>query len=176
MVDIFALRSSGYSYDSTRMVTKDQLELMVKAAQEAPSSYNEQPWNFIIADRVASPDAFNKVLNTLVAQNQEWAQHASALIVVVASLNSRKGEPNKWALYDTGAAALSMALQATLLGLSTHQMGGFRAAQLREEFAIFDDYMPISVMAVGYAAPSQEPRPKNRKALDTNFFWGTWNK
>lgn len=175
-VDVFSQRHSGRNYDSTRRVTSEQLNSLIKAAQAAPSSYNEQPWNFIICDRFTSPESFDKTLHTLVPQNQKWAQEAPVLIIVVASLHSRKGNVNKWALYDTGAAAFSMALQATILGLMAHQMGGFNATQISEFFAIPEGYMPLSVMAVGYAKNEAAAIPKHRKEIDENFFWGTWKK
>lgn len=175
-IDIFLKRSSGRNYDRTRHVTHEQLQLLIKSAQAAPSSSNEQPWNFIICDRFTAPEAFNKVLQTLVPQNKNWAQDAAVLIVVVASLHSRKGTLNKWALYDTGAAAFSMALEATLLGLMAHQMGGFSAQQISQEFAISDTYLPIAIIAIGYAHEAHDSRQKRRKPYEENFFWNTWNK
>src|SRR5581483_5175230 len=114
---VIARRHSGYAYDPSKTVSSDQLKTIIKAGQMAPSSYNDQPARFIICDRTTNPEAYKKALGGLVEFNQKWAQAAPVLVVVVASTNSRENSFNKWAQYDTGAAAFSMALQADALGL-----------------------------------------------------------
>jgi nitroreductase len=173
--DILQKRHSGYSFDSTRSVTSDQIQSIIKAGRSAPSSYNDQPWYFIICDRTTNPAAYNKVFNTLVGFNQNWVKNVPLLIVSVASANSHKGAFNRWAQYDTGAAAFSMMLQATSLGLMAHQMGGFDELKLREVFGISQDFVPMAVMAIGYAAEGDVAIEKDRKPISENFFMGTWN-
>lgn len=181
MVDSFTQlmtkRHSGYSFDNSRLVTQEQIKALVKAGQAAPSSYNDQPWFFIICDRSTNPEAYNKVMSTLVEFNQQWAQNASVLIVVAAGLNSHKGQANRWAQYDSGAAAMSMVLQATSLGLMAHQMGGFDETKISALFGLPADVIPMSVMAVGYENSSEtKSAPKERKPLQDNFFAGAWGK
>ncbi len=176
VADLLQKRHSGYEYDSARSVTSDQIQAIIRAGQLAPSSYNDQPWCFIVCDRTTNPAAYNKALATLVASNQEWAKDAPLLIVSVASTNSRKGAFNRWAQYDAGAAAFSMMLQATSLGLMAHQMGGFDEDKLRKAFGISKDYVPMAVMAVGYeAADAPAMSEKARKPISENFFMGSWN-
>lgn len=172
--DLIAKRHSGYAYDPLRTVTKEQLNMLVKAAQSAPSSYNDQPWVFIVCDRTTNPQSYKKVFDALVEFNQKWAQNAPVLMVAVASENSHNGEFNRWAQYDTGAAAAFMVLQATQLGLMTHQMGGFDENKLRTAFNIPNDYVPMAVMAVGYEDQSKATKQakKERKELKDNFFMG----
>lgn len=169
-------RHSGRSYDASRPVAEDQLRKIVKSARLSPSSFNDQPWAFIICDKTTNPDAYDKAFSTLVEFNQGWAKDASVLIVSVASVNSAKDNSfNRWAEYDTGAATYGMMLQATSLGLMAHQMGGFDAAKMTEVFNIPEGFTPMSVMAVGYAAETNEkPAKKERKPLGENFFNGSW--
>jgi len=47
---------------------------------------------------------------------------------------NHNGQPNRWAMYDTGAASVSLCLQAVVLGMCVHQMGGFDAEKAREVF------------------------------------------
>jgi nitroreductase len=169
-------RFSGYAYDSSRIISFDQLKTIVSAGRLAPSSYNDQPWYFIVCDRMTNPDAYNKVFSTLVEFNQEWVQNVPVLIISVAAMNSRNNELNKYAQYDTGAAAFSMMLQATALGLMAHQMGGFDAAKISELFQLPADFVPMAVMAIGYPAKTGETKSikKERKSLNENFFMGQW--
>lgn len=169
-------RHSGYSYDPNRPVSQDQIEALKKAAQSAPSSFNDQPWNVIICDRSTNPESYQKLFDTLVEFNQKWAKNASVLVAIIASTNSHENEFNRWAQYDSGAAAFAMMLQATDLGLMAHQMGGFDPEKVRKAFNISADFVPMAVMAVGYETADQQTKAveKQRKALSENFFMGTW--
>src|ERR1700679_3667319 len=103
MSDLLEKRYSGRLYDENKPVSKDDLRAIVYAGSLAPSSYNEQPWRFIVCDKNVNPQAYAKVLSSLVEFNQGWAQHAPVLIVVVAHLKSNYYEKgNHWAHYDTG--------------------------------------------------------------------------
>jgi len=95
------------------------------------------------------------------------------------------GKPNRWTQHDTGAASLSIALQADVLGLAAHQMGGFDAEKARAAFGIPAEYTPMAMIAVGYqAAPDvldeetkkKELIPRARKPLGERFFEGGWGK
>lgn len=173
---LLATRQSGYSYDTTRSVNQEQIAAIVKAGSLAPSSYNDQPWCFIVCDRATHAQAYDNALSTLVEFNQGWAKNAPVLVVVVASENSHHGEYNRCAQYDTGAAAFSMMLQATSLGLMAHQMGGFDATRVCSLFEIPQGYVPMAVMAIGYATPEEKKSSpkKERKPLEENFFMGCW--
>ena len=95
---------------------------------EAPSSFNSQPWRFIYSLR--NTVHWDKFLGLLVPFNQEWAQHASALVFAVSTTTSRSprsGEehPLPTHSFDTGAACACMAFQALKLGWYMHGMVGF---------------------------------------------------
>jgi nitroreductase len=171
---ILAQRHSGHAYDASRCVSCAQIASIVQAARLTPSSFNDQPWYCIVCDRTTNKPAYDKALSTLMQFNQGWAQSASALIIVVASINSRKNGYNRWAQFDTGAAALSMSLQATSLGLMAHQIGGFYEKKIRNAFGIPKNFMPLSVIAIGYAAPNHKRKAKERKPVEENFFDGYW--
>lgn len=170
-------RHSGRAYDATRPVTKEQMLKLAVAAHNAPSCYNDQPWMFILCNRDTQPDAYKKVMGCLVEFNQNWAKDAPLLVVVVANNKfNRNDKDNRWGPFDTGAAAMSMALEAYSLGLMAHQMGGFDEAKIQKEFQIPAQYTPYSVMAIGYetAEEAAKAHPKERVPLEKNFFDGTW--
>lgn len=175
--EILSKRFSGYDYDSTRPVTRTQLKAILEAGRLAPSSYNEQPWNFIVCDKISNPAAYEKALDLLVEFNQNWAKNAPVLVLVVAaSQSSTKEQVNRHAQYDTGAASFGMMLEATSLGLMSHQMGGFDEVKAKQVFAIPTSFTPMSVMAIGYPLASQVPPERKRKELSENFFDGTWGQ
>lgn len=169
-------RYSSYAFDPAHRVTREQLETVLAAARLTPSSYNEQPWNFIVCDKNTDLPAFEKALSTLVEFNQGWARNASALIISVAgSTSGESGKENLWAQYDTGAATFSMMLQATSLGLAAHQMGGFDSDRVKKLFCIPDNFTPMSVLAIGSATGSDVRSERKRKPPSENFFYGGWN-
>jgi nitroreductase len=168
-------RYSGYDYDSSKLVSRDMLKTVLEAGRLAPSSYNEQPWHFLVCNRATDPVAYQKALNTLVEDNRTWAKNAPVLVLCVADTKSAHDDQgNGWAQYDTGAAAFAMMAQATSLGLMTHQMGGFDSDKARKAFSIPDQFEPMAVMAIGYATAVQNSPEKKRKPLQENFFEGAW--
>ena len=115
---------SPYRFDP-RPVESDKLIRCLDAARWAASSYNDQPWHFIVARREDSA-AFQTALGCLLEANQAWAHNAGVLMLTVIRTTFRRGgKPNRVALHDLGAAATSLALQATGEGLQVHQYSTF---------------------------------------------------
>lgn len=176
LASIFIERHSGRAYDSSRPVTQEQILMLIEAARAAPSCYNDQPWFFIICNSSTHPDAYQRAFECLVEGNQAWAKEAPLLVIVLAGSKFHKnGKPNRWGAYDAGAAALSMAMEATFIGLMVHQMGGFDENKVKRDFSIPEDVTPMAVMAIGYEKQNEDIPPKERLPLRDNFFMGSWN-
>jgi nitroreductase len=168
---------------SSKEVTPEDLATVFDAARWAASSYNEQPWRFIVATK-DDPGAFHKLLGLLVPFNQEWAKTAPVLILGVAKKTfSHSHQPNKYALHDAGAALANLFLQATALGLHAHGMAGFDYDRARTELSIPDDYETAAFVALGYiGSPDQLPEgmqnqelaPRTRKPLSEIAFTANW--
>jgi len=94
--------------------------------------------------------SFKQAFATLVPFNQGWTAPAPVLIAVTTLTRTSKGEVNRCAQYDAGAAALSLVLQAHALGLAAHQMSGFDPAAFRSTFKLPDDVEPIAFIALGH--------------------------
>jgi nitroreductase len=168
-----------------RDVSSKDLWTVFEAARWAPSSYNEQPWRFVVAERRRTPEAFSALLETIEPQNREWARHAPVLVVVAASTRlTRTGGTNRSAWYDTGQAVGFLTLQATGLGLAIRQMEGFNHDAARAACAIPPDFEPVVAMAIGYAGnpdllPTERQRdaerqPRRRQQVEAFVFEGTW--
>ena len=168
-----------------RDVPDSDVEAVLEAARWAASSYNEQPWRFIVARRSDS-DAFAKALGILMPMNQAWAKNASFLIYVAAKKTfSHNGTENYYALHDAGAAGAHMLLQAEALGLQGHGMAGFDKERARKELGFPPDFIPAAVFAVGYPASpddlqldekmrAAERGKRQRKPLSELAFSGEW--
>ncbi len=125
LAPLFAERWSPRAF-SPEPLAPAQVSALFEAARRAPSCYNDQPWHFVYA---TEPAARARLLPVLVEANRAWAQHAPLLGVVFARKTfAHDGRPNRWGEFDAGQAAMSLALQAHLLGLASHFMGGFDEA------------------------------------------------
>lgn len=175
--DIFIKRHSGTNFES-RPLSRDQIIALIQAARWTPSSYNDQPWNFIFCDRYSHPESYAKVIESIYGQ--EWVENAPLLVISVVRPQFRYNQKeNAWAQYDTGAAALSISLQATELGLMSHQIGGFDPEAIQNGFHLPDGYQPLSIIAIGYEAASlefKEEELRTRQPYEENFFFGDWGK
>lgn len=182
--DLLAKRWSPYAFDSRPVPQADLLSLF-EAARWAASSYNEQPWSYILAAK-EEPAEFGKLLSCLVEGNQVWAQAAPVLALGVASLNFKlNGKQNKAAHHDLGAAACSLTFEATARGILVHQMIGILPDRARELYGIPEGYEALTGLAIGYRGDPKrlpeklQPRdtaPRTRKPLKEFLFGGTWGK
>jgi nitroreductase len=182
VLPIFHHRWSPRSF-SDRDVARADLAKVFEAARWAASSYNEQPWRFLVGTRNSL--TFNKILDSLMPFNQAWAGHAPVLILGTTKTTfSHNSTPNRVALYDLGAATAYLTLQAAALGLSTHQMAGFDESIARKNFALSEDFALGAVIALGYQGEpaaltneqmlAQEVAPRQRKPLK-DFVFSSWD-
>jgi len=136
---------------SDKPVTDEMIELLFEAARRAPSSRNEQPWNYFYAHR-KNINVFKDLVGLLTGNNPFWAKDAQVLIISVMKKHlDYKNRPNGKALHDTGAANVSLAIQASEMGLQVHPMGGFDKEKATEYLRLdTEKYEPVIMIAVGF--------------------------
>lgn len=181
--DLIRHRWSPRAFDG-RAVEPDKVRSLLEAARWAPSSYNAQPWYFIVGTK-DDLENYNRVLESFIEFNQGWAKQAPVVALSVAKLKFDDGKPNRHAFHDVGQAAANLGIQAEELGLSVHQMAGIDPEKARKLFSIPPDYEAVAGMAIGYAGdPASLPEelhkrelaPRQRKPLDSFVFTGAWGK
>lgn len=168
-----------------RPVPEDVLRSVLAAARWAPSSFNEQPWSYLVARR-EDRERFERMLSTLTEGNRRWASEAPVLMISLArTVFERNGEENRHAFHDVGLASAQLALQATALGLSVHQMAGFRPERVRELYDLPPVVEAVAAMALGYPGdPEEAPEerrerelsPRRREPLDAFVFDDRWGR
>ena len=181
---VLAERWSPYGFTDRPVAEADLLSLF-EAARWAASSYNEQPWNYLVATQ-ADPKEFARLLACLVEANQAWAETAPVLVLGVVSLRFVKNnKDNRAAVHDLGLAAGNLSVEATARDLSVHQMIGILPDKAREAYQIPEHYEAWTAMAIGYKAdPATMPdalkerdlTPRQRKPLKEFVFAGQWGK
>jgi nitroreductase len=166
-------------------VSLDDLRSLFEAARLAPSSYNEQPWTYLVATRDNSEE-FARALSCLVEANQAWAKAAPVLALGCTSRTfARNGQPNAAAVHDLGLATAHLTFEATARGLCVHQMIGILPQRVRELYALPEHVDAVTGLAIGYAAdPSTLPEPlrsrdqarRPRKTQSAFAFTGKWGE
>lgn len=160
-------------------ILREDLFSIFEAARFAPSAFNEQPWRFVYALR-GTPE-FDSFKNVLVEFNWNWAQKASALVLLLGKAKFTKtGESNTVGMFDCGCAWGYLALEATRRGYVTHGMSGFNRDSVQSAFNVPSGYFPIAIIAVGKIAPrdflptelAEKEYPSSRKQQHEFVFEG----
>jgi len=179
---VFRKRWSPRSF-ADKPVEPGKIRRMLEAARWTMSSYNEQPWRYMVA-RGSDADAYDAMLNCLTEGNQEWASLAPVLMLSFYKRTFRRNdEPNRCAPHDLGAASAALTFQAQTMGIYVHQMAGIRTDVIESTYDVPEDVTPMAGLAVGYVGdPEQLPEsrreaeraPRSRKTLDEFVFGGEW--
>lgn len=180
--ELLAERWSPYAFQE-RPVSKADLCSLFEAARWSASSYNEQPWSYLIATQ-ENPDQFQQILSCLAEGNQIWAKNAPVLALCVTSLKfTLNQEDNRAAIHDLGAASGNLAIEAMARGIYVHQMIGILPDEARDRFDIPEGFEAWTGMAIGYqgdpmtlpnALQERDLVPRQRKPLEQFVFSGKW--
>lgn len=157
-----------------------QVAALFEAARWAPSSSNEQPWVFLYARRPEDRALFFDLLSD---GNRNWAGRAPLLVFLAARRTfARNDRPNRHAAFDSGAAWLSLALQARRLGLHAHAMGGFDRERAHDALGLDPErYELLVAIAIGRRADPaavlppdlrERERPNGRRLTSDFVFEG----
>ncbi|GGC16782.1 NAD(P)H-flavin oxidoreductase [Novosphingobium endophyticum] len=182
---IFLARWSPRAFDGSPLPQGD-LRAILDAGRWAPSSYNYQPWRFLYAtpDRDATPDhgeIWNDFLDVLNPFNRSWAKDAGALIFIVSETQMGSPEkPNYSHSFDAGAAWMSMALQAHMLGYHAHAVVGFDEEKARACLQVPEHFKVDVAIAIGLLGEKESlpdglkerEFPSDRKPLEAMAFLG----
>ncbi len=171
----FPARWSPRSFTDKALSEADVMSLL-EAARWAPSASNHQPWRLVWARRGEA--AFETLRSCLTGNNTVWTDKAAVLVVVASkdTVTNREGAdvPNRTAGFDSGAAWMSLALQARTMGLAAHAMGGFDKDKLAAAVALPEGHTLHCVVAVGEQGPAEalpedlaaREKPSGRKSVD----------
>jgi nitroreductase len=179
-----AERWSGRAYDGSQTISNAQTIALLEAARWAPSCMGDQPWRIVVWDKNIDAESWKSAFDCLAPSNQAWVQHAPLLCLICAdTLFTKNAQPNRWAEYDTGAAAQNLCLQASSMGLMAHQLGGFDAEQARQTFSIPAQFKLMAMISVGHPVNesdipedllARETAERSRRPLGELFYQNAW--
>ncbi len=152
-------------------VSKDQLEVIVKAGMAAPTAVDKRPWEFI----VVTDKVMLKKLSDILPY-AKMVEKAGAAIIVAGDLDRQQGgrESDFWVV-DCSAATENILLAIESLGLGAVWTAVYpdkeRIETVRKLLKIPSTVVPLNVIPVGIPTGAEKPKDKwNPKQLH----WNGW--
>jgi nitroreductase len=133
---------------SEKQIPSKVVGRIMTAATYAPSCFNNQSWRFLV---VLNEEDLSKIHEALPDANY-WVKKASMVVVVATKLDldGQLSDRRDYALFDCGLATENLVLQAFKEGLYAHPIAGFDPFKVKEKFSIPEDFIIITLVAVGY--------------------------
>ncbi|MCD8072239.1 MAG: nitroreductase family protein [Alistipes sp.] len=169
-LDVIHEHSSIRSY-TEELVSREELEMIVRAGMAAPSATNKQPWQFVVVDD-------RDILHALGADlpTSRMVQRAPAAIIVCGDLElAADGWLQQYWIQDCSAVSQNILLAITELGLGGVWTSVYPAEDRMEIVSTIlglpDHIIPLNIIPVGH--PEGEARPMD-KWMPEKVHWNNW--
>lgn len=144
---------------TSQPISKDTLDLLVRAGMAAPSAVDKRPWQFVVINEKAVLDSLNA--------NHPYANLKTATAAIVVCGELSKDDPqgiNDYWVQDCSAATENILLAAHAYGLGAVWCGVYpreeRVAPVKRILGLPENVIPLNVITLGY--PAQNPDVKNK--------------
>lgn len=131
-------------------VEEAKLQSILEAGRIAPTAANKQPQRFMVITQDCGLAKLAKAATL----------HGAPLAIVVCGLKDkvwvRPQDGHDMIDIDTTIATTHMMLQAWALGIASCWITYFDPAIVRQEFSLPPTVEPVSILALGYAADTQQ--------------------
>ena len=151
MKEIFTRRSIRKYTDQA--IDDQTIEKLLRAAMQAPSAVNQQPWEFVVLKD-----------KTIMEKILEFHPYSTPLktascAIIVCMKPSKTPQLAPYCAQDCSAATQNILLEATHLGLGSVWMGVYpdeaRLSATRALINAPEDITPFCIIALGY--PAEQP-------------------
>jgi len=186
-------RRSGHNFDADADLDDETLEALIEDATLAPSSYNLQPWEFVV---VQDDDRLEELVD--IAYGQEHLADAGTAILVAGHTDPKTADRvfaewveagrvdeetaegmkeqtvagyeseragRDYAMRNASLAAQNLLLSAHARGLTATPMTGFDFEAAAEFADLPDDTVPVLLLAVGPSG-GEEPERLPRRDVE----------
>lgn len=149
-------------------VSKEQIEVLLRAGMAAPTAANRQPWVFYVVTKRETLDALGEQLPYAKMLSQ-----VKTAIVVCGDMEKAGNLIDKgyW-VQDCAAATENILLAAESMGLGAVWTASYpyddRTRVVSQELNLPEEHIPLNVIPVGY--PTGEDVPKNKWKKE-NIIW-----
>ena len=141
--DAIRARRNVRSY-AERPIAREDLDRILEAARRAPSSMNEQPWDFVLVTEGLPR----------LAEVWRYGGHVATAAAAIAFVGQASADPDQreTIAFDVGQAVLSAMLAAADRGIgSCHSAIGDQALAL-DLLGLPDDREVVMIVSLGYPA------------------------
>lgn len=149
-------RKSIRKYKDTK-ISDEIVEELLRAAMQAPSAGNEQPWEFVV---LRNKETMKKI--TEIHPYSSMLLNTDVAIVVCGDLSKEKFK-GYW-VQDCSAATENILLAAEEKGLGAVWLGVYpeegRVEGVKKLLSLPDSVIPLSIIPVGY--PDEQREAANR--------------
>ncbi len=137
-----------------KKIPDETITKLLKAAMNAPSAHNKQPWHFIVVD-----DKATMMKMTEYHQYSKMLEGASHAIIV---LGDNSIQTTDFWIHDCSAATENTLVAAHALGLGGVWLGVHPNPVLIEGtkklFKVPDNVTPLGIISLGYPEEQKSPR------------------
>ena len=146
-------------------IEQEKMDILLKAAQLAPSASNKQTWKFVVIR-----DLEKRKQLTEICRGQKFVSEAPITIVICnTNLDYVMTCGMNAPVIDGTIAAEHIVLQAAEMGLGTCWIGSFYHDEMAKLVNLPKDYKIVALLPVGY--PAIEKKDRDLKSLNEIVVW-----
>jgi nitroreductase len=166
-IDAIMTRRSTRKFTDEPIAKKD-IEDILKAGMQAPSAYDEQPWQFII---ITGNEAKKKIMKA-----HQYAQMlSSAPVAILVCCDTSKLQTEGYWEQDCAVCMENMFLAAHAKGLGAVYVGVYpreeRMKAISAVFGIPEKVVPFALLPLGHPAEKKKAENRYEKA---RVHWEKW--
>ena len=138
-----------------KMISNNEIDMILEAGQWTPSASNRQPWQFIIIKK--------KDIIIKLSELARYGRFIKEAPIVIAIVGKPHENPN-WYVQDTSLASMNMILMAWSLNIGTCWIGSLNREKVKEILGIKKENFLLTILPLGYIK-GDIPYPTQRKGL-----------
>lgn len=152
---------------SKKQIEEEKLQKIIEAGNIAPTACNNQPQKMVL---ISSKEALEKLQ---LCKHQNFGE--TAAILVCYDKNecwTRRSDGHSSGDVDASIVITYMMLEAHSQGLGSTWIMSFDTEKAKSEFNIPENYVPLSILVLGYPSENAEPNPRHfeKKSIDKSVF------
>ena len=169
VLQAIADRRSNRGYEAAQ-ITKEQLDILLAAAEQAPSARNSQAWHFTVVQNKELIAEINEECKKAMNREGDVDVFYSAPTVIFISYDP---EAHPWAYLDCGIAVQNIALAAhsiglgsVIIGMAMMAFGGDKASYFAEKLKFPENFKFGISISVGTPNVTKDAHPILEDRID----------